>query len=279
MSAIKAQIIEDGHNTSYISSLITSLFYRSSNIMKVLNVNPRNKKFVFIQEFIREKFSGNLQRGFSVHSGTINEFRNYINTCGWQCDIDEMMNEHDISDLYTYLMTGIFGTNNIVFQKLHDGSEEGDFGTFFIDIPIPDGDKGGVVNLTDLFKSWINRNITMNKEYTYKMKRYFNILPIKISRNPNSEKKNRINIMKHIKMFDICDNDQKNLVWTVHSLICHKKEIGYYSIINSPGDEGWLLLSDKSIPSIKKINMKSKKDIIDISENVVMVFYKCYENH
>ena len=288
------QIIEDGYNTSYIVSLITALFYKFDNSNKLLDVEPKNKKFVYIQEFIKIKFNTSIQKGFCIYSETINEFRNYINYCGWQENIDDMLKEHDVADFYSYIMNGMYGSNMFIFEKINNNNNNNnnnncidlhyngnfnneEFRTSIIDIPISSSNRNEteleINNLSNLFKSWINRHITMNKEYSYKMAKYFNILPIRIRRQYNCNTK--INIMKYIKLFDISDAAQSNLIWKIHSIICYKKSTGYYSIILD--QENWVMISDKIIPSIKKIDMTSKQDVDDISENVVMVFYKYHK--
>ena len=287
------QIIENGYNTSYIVSLITALFYKSDNSNKLLDVEPKNKKFVYIQEFIKIKFNTSIQKGFCIYSEIINEFRNYINYCGWQENIDDMLKEHDVADFYSYIMNGMYGSNMFIFEKINNNNHNNcidinyngnfnneEFRTSIIDIPISSSNRNEtefheleINNLSNLFKSWINRHITMNKEYSYKMAKYFNILPIRIRRQYNCNTK--INIMKYIKLFDISDAVQSNLIWKIQSIICYKKSTGYYSIILD--QENWVMISDKMIPSIKKIDMTSKQDVDDISENVVMVFYKYHK--
>lgn len=271
MQIIETHIIENGHNTSYITSLITALFYLPEHSTKLLHTIPQNKKFIFIQEFIKDRFIMNFKRGGCIYSHTINEFRNYLNICGWRLTINEMINEHDIGEFYSYIINGIYGESNLFFEKINDGIKEGEYKTNIIDLIINSED---VNNISELFKSWINRNITMNKEYTYKMYNKSDILPIRIRR---TNEKTKIDIMKYIKLFD-CDNSNTNdfnIIWKIQSIICYNNNIGYYSIIFVSKTNEWIMISDKMIPSIKKINMKYKKDVEDISENAIILFYNC----
>ena len=321
------QIIENGYNSSYITSLLTALFYKPENSKKILDVNPKNQKFIYIQEFIRQKFIANIQKGFCIYSEIINEFRNYVNGCGWQITLDDMLEEHDVADFYSYIMNGLYGSSTFIFFKINnnttkntinymnicnneykfknynnhsdsdsdfytdtdtdtDSNSDSDsdsakninheFRTFIIDITINGSDENEKIthNLSKLFKSWINRNITMNNEYSYKMRKYFDILPIRIRRQNNC--KTKLNIMKYIKLFDIDDCiSQTTLVWEIQSIICYKKSTGYYSVVFD--GEKWLFISDKLVPSVKECDMSLKTCVDDISENAVVVFYRLYK--
>lgn len=298
------QIIDNGHKTSYIMSLVTALFYKSSNIINILNKDPYNKKFIYIQEFIREHFTDPLQRGFSINKKTINEFRNYMFSCGWKDDIDDILEEHDVCELFQFIIDHIyddylmsFSINNDkdsdirIFddvapsvlmvdissdkpvntsQSLSKTTQIAEIKTNIVRLTIPDGmDKA---NLTDLFKMWINRNVTMHK-YRYKMNKYFTLLPLFIER-PH-DRKVKIDIMYKIKYFNISDNEQDKLIWYVHSIICHSND-GYYTILRCGKD--WIKISDKDIPSFNSVDMSDKEQCQKISEESIIIFYRSYDN-
>lgn len=264
---IDIQVIENGYNTSYITSLISALFYKSTNLLSILNVMPQDKNFIYIQEFIRSRFTENLHRGNSIHKETINEFRNFLFNCGWKKTLDDLLNEHDAGDLYVFLMKNIYGTELLSFERICDDVNIGEYNTYLIKLPIPAG--VNKVNLTDIFKTWLNSNISMQK-YNYRMKKVFNIIPIYIDKSNNKHVK--VDIMQKIKLFDVKDNIQDKMVWYVHSIICNSNKLGNYTILRK--GKIWVKICDKTIPSITKIDMEDIEHVNKIASDALIVFYK-----
>jgi hypothetical protein len=268
------QIIDSGHNTSYITSLLVALFYKSSNLINILNKDPLDKKFIYVQELIREQFTDPLQRGFSIDKNIINEFRNYIFSCGWKNTIDEILEEQDVGEFFQYMIDKIYGDNIMSFSVRENLYKKdirvAEIKTNIVRLTIPDG--ADRANLTELFKMWIKRNITMQK-YKYKMNKYFMLLPMYIDR-PQDRKVN-VDIMYKIKYFQVSDNEQDKLTWYIHSIIC-KSASGYYTIVRC-GKE-WIKITDKSIPSFIKIDMNDEESCKNISQDSCIVFYRCYNN-
>jgi hypothetical protein len=260
------QIVENGHNTSYIMSLFTALFYESTNIMSFLNKDPKDKNFIYLQEFIRENISNVLHRGYSVHSSTMNELRNYICSCGWKETLDEMLSEHDVGEFFLFFMKKIHIYPLLEFDRLSNDSCVGDFSTSLIKLTVPEGIKQ--VNLSDLYKIWLKSNVTMDK-FKYKLSRHSVLLPFYINRPKNKVK---LDIMQKIKFFDVDDKVQELLTWYIHSIICHREDIGYYTIIKRKNK--WVKILDKSIPSFIHMDMEDTTDVNDISENAVIAFYR-----
>ena len=264
---INYQIIEDGCNSSYITSLITSLFYKSSNADDILNIEPVDPKFTYALELIRSRFVEPMRRGFSVHSDVINEFRNYINKCNWKSDVKTILNDHDIKEFYKYFMNKIYEDNDITFLRINNGENIGEVSMSIIELPVPIGLPK--VSLTDLFKMWLSSNIVMDK-YKYRVKDLPQIIPLFIKRDNSS--KTKVDIMHKIKLFNVCDDLQAKISWNIHAIVCHNDDVGYYSIVKD-GNK-WINISDKDIPSFRQIDMYDETDVHKISLDSVLVFYK-----
>lgn len=268
-----SQIIEDGYNTSYIVSFIISLFYKSSDVDNILNIEPYDIQFIYIQEFIKIRFIESLRRGYSIHGDVINELRNYLMKCDWCNNINDILSLHKIDTFYVYFMNRIYnGGHHIEFTRINKDNTNTTqhISTPLIYITLPDGlDK---ITINNLFKIWLNSNISLGT-YDYKITSPPDILPLYIKRN---NKKTKININHKIKLFDVKDNLQAKLVWKIHSFICYNDNIGYYSVIKN--STKWLRVSDKCMPSFTIVDMTDINDVHTLAEEVELVFYKLKQN-
>jgi hypothetical protein len=50
-------VVADGLNTSYIDSILMSLFYKSSHLEEMLIQQPDNAEFIYLQEMISNNFN------------------------------------------------------------------------------------------------------------------------------------------------------------------------------------------------------------------------------
>jgi len=216
-----SQIIEDGYNTSYIVSFIIALFYKSSDADNILNIDPYDIQFTYIQEFIKIRFIESLRRGYSIHSDVINELRNHLIKCEW-CnnisDIHSIISLKGIDEFYKYFMAKIYNNSHNITLARIDKNTNTDTNQIvsvpLIELTLPDGlDKIGI---NSLFKAWLGSNISLGS-YNYKITSLPDILPLFIKRNDN---KTKIDIKQYIKFFDAKDSLQSKLVWKIHSFIC-----------------------------------------------------------
>ena len=102
-------IVENGVNTCYISSLLVGLFYSSSDIYyKMLERDPKNPNFYYLQELIKVNFIEPLRKNISISADVINEIRNYMFINEWKTDEpDEIFELHDVNDFYSYLYNNL----------------------------------------------------------------------------------------------------------------------------------------------------------------------------
>jgi hypothetical protein len=264
-----SQIIEDGYNTSYIVSLIISLFYTSSGMDNILTTDPHDIQFTYIQEFIKIRFIESLHRGYSIHSEVINELRNYLMKCDWCNNIDEIISLKGVDEFYKYFMNKIYNnSHNIEFTRIHDNNTSTTnqtISTALIELTLPDGlEKIGIDNL---FKIWLSSNVSLGT-CGYKITHPPDILPLYIKRN---NKKTKIDIKQIIKFFDIRDTAQSKLIWKIHSFICYNDILGYYSVVKN--SDVWLRVSDKQMPSFTQLDMGDITDVHTLAEEVELVFY------
>lgn len=97
-------IIEDGSNTSYISTLLASLYYVPIKQYDILLKNmPISNNFLYLQSLIKIKFVDELRDKKCIFSETINEIRNYmVLECNWEID-NNPYDDKDIIDFYNFL--------------------------------------------------------------------------------------------------------------------------------------------------------------------------------
>jgi hypothetical protein len=259
-------IIENGHNTSYIISLMVSLFYKPSGLDTILSTEPKDRQFAYAQEFIKGRFIEPMRRGFSIHSSTINEFRNYINQCNWSPTLDTLISNRNIAEFYDYFIKKIYGDDIITFKRIID-NEETSIKSTHITLDTIDGLK--INSVTNMFKLWIKSKITLDK-HKYKIDKFPRVFSFYINRKEDD--KTKIDIMAKIKLFDVSDNLQDNISWNIHSLICKDSDNSYYSVIKD--DTLWYMVSDKSTPAFEEIDMADELCANKISTEVVMVIYK-----
>jgi hypothetical protein len=269
-----SQIIEDGYNTSYIVSLIISLFYTPSGIDTILTTDPHDIQFTYIQEFIKIRFIESLHRGYSIHSDIINELRNYLMKCDWCNNADDIISMRSIDEFYKYFMNKIYnGSHNIEFARINENAistPDQIVSIPLVEMTLPDGlEKIGIDNL---FKIWLNSNVSLGT-CDYKIINPPDILPLYIKRN---NKKTKIDIKHIIKFFNVKDNIQSKLIWKIHSFICCNDTIGYYSVIRNSNT--WIRVSDKHMPSFTVIDMADTTDVYALAEEVELVFYKLTQN-
>ena len=258
-------VIEDGHNTSYITSFISALFYKSLNIDLLLDKIPHDIKFIFVQEFIKINFIESFKKGNTIYCEVINELRNYINLCGWAEKINEMISHRNIYDFYDFFIENIDPKFGLNFYR-YENNKIVNINMKTINIIIPDNIN--YVNLSDLFKLWLKSYITLDK-YKYKIDEFTPLIAIHLSRKNNI--KTKVDIMTKIKFFNIDDKLQNKLLWKIQSMICKDENDNYYSIVHD--NHKWLMISDKYIPSIKEISMFNQEDVYKLSTEVVFVFY------
>jgi hypothetical protein len=283
-------IIEKGYKTSYISSLLMGLFYKSNTNLEVLiNTFPDNPAIIYLQELIKDNFVYQVRKHFSIKNQNINEIRNYmlINKYINKQDIinDENLEnnnlfyiiQEDIGNFYKYLLD-CFNGEYIYFEifKITDN-------TILtvnnkLKLPYISINPTSNTSIRELFINWLDKYINKNNTYSYKLLKIPTYLAFYINRYDNNDNriKYEIDIMKKIKFFNNIDSTQKYIQWKIHAIICNEGEkfedSHYYSVLNDYNNN-WILFNDNNIPSVSQIDMGNDDIIEKIRKECMFIIY------
>lgn len=268
-------IVADGLNTSYIDSLLISLFYKSSHIEQMLSQEPDDSRFIYLQELITTYFVEPTKKYFSIDSSTINEIRNVSIICGWKPN-NNIVGLYNSVDYLKFLMmgTGYGGINFELFK--YNGKENemmNSLETYYIEI-LAKGDG----NIKQYLEDWIDNIIyddNNNSSVCYQFREIPTLIPIYINRkNENGEfLLCQIDIMKKIR-FKKGNIKNQQMSWVLHSIVCYSNSGNgnYYSIVNTNND--WYLFSNNRIPSLLKISLNDKYMIEKIKQDCILILYR-----
>jgi hypothetical protein len=279
MSTNKNQLIpfhiEKGLNTSYISSLLISLFYKyDTNINSILTDKPNQPTGFYLQELIRTLFVEPVRKNFSIKSDTINEIRNYLLINNWESD-QNYLDMRKCVDLFHFLSDMLFN-NDIQFEIFHiidsiinETELTLKFKTIDINLTVNEP-----TSIKKIFIEWIHKNILKNTNSyiidCYKLKSIPNFLVFNIQRTDET-RNTEIDIKKKIKFFENSDPKQSYLQWRIHSIIC-KSNQKYYSIFLS-NDNSWIEFDEDKFPCCSYVFMDDEDVIDKIKQDVEMIIY------
>jgi hypothetical protein len=244
-------IVEAGLNTSYIDSLFVSMFYKPSYIQDILidtekvnDVDTENENDIldriYLQDIIYHYFVRNMRNKYTISFQTINELRNQLVYLGWK-ENENIVDLFEIHELYDFLIKKIYKNSLISFELENN-------------------------KINNLINTWINDNLGK-----YKLKDIPKFISIYFDRKKNNNNylvdiKEGINFEKNN-----IDDDQKEYLWRIHSIICFSNPGHYYSIVFD-GSE-WFLFSNKKLPALIKINIKDEDIVMKIKQECIFVMY------
>lgn len=293
-------IVENGFNTCYIDSLLMSLFYTPSIIYNnMLECDPVNPEFLYLQEMIKTNFVEPLRKDTSIAitSDTINEIRNYSFINGWKLsEPEELSEQQDVTEYFTFLLENfnnqtIHVERTTITEGIRSNDDNGHLEKLpFITLNVNEYDYE--TNIKNLLNTWFNDNTVDVRRETiednnkilkdikglniYKICNVPYIVPLYINRFTSVESTKlltKIDINKKIRLIQ-----DSHLRWTIHSVICHTgnslKEGHYYSILIT--NNKWLMFDDLSIPSLREIDMSDLELIDKIKRECVFLIYKYY---
>jgi hypothetical protein len=251
---------DDGYNTSYIDSLIIGLFYDKEQSSNLLNINPNNNAFYYVQEMIKHDFIDAIHLNYSVSYNTINEFRNFLIACGWKNN-ENIINLYSVIELYDFFIDNLGGgdlhydiynilSGNVITHQIN-----------YFELKILES-KTTTVN--NLLQTWKEQNINNNK---FKFINFPQIIPIYINRN------NFLNVHVDVKKgIQFSGDIYNNMIWYISSIICFSNaEKQYYTIIRIKNE--WYFFSNKNIPAMVKLNIKDNITAKKIQLECVLLFY------
>ena len=259
-------IIENSYNTSYIIALLSSLFFKNTDLENILNCIPDNNFCIYLQELIKHNFVFKIRKNISIYENEINEIRNIFNFIN-NIEYSNLLSNLSIQTFYKIINSNFNNEFSININKKNNLGSINEIKIDYFELNIPEGENS--INLSNLLSIYINSNIKMNT-YEYFFKKIPLLIPLFINRNNKNNTK--INIMKYIKMENIDEKFQKNLSWIILSIICKSDDSSYYSIINN--DDNWICIDQKNIPTINIIDMSDEDIVYKISTESVFIFYK-----
>ncbi|MBA42998.1 MAG: hypothetical protein CMF62_03185 [Magnetococcales bacterium] len=244
-SEIKPFIIEDGNNTSYISSLLVSLYFVSSPLDRTFKRKLSSGYSYYLQEFINRRFVIPIKKAQSVDFSTINALRNVLFLGEWK-DYTKWINNHNIKDLYKYLM-----------QEFKEPCIE----------LIDSNNKKSQVDYLEFNCENINDNIEIKHILDSVLADKYicnipTIIPIYL-KNKNFQ----LDIQKKIFL---------NNKYYFHSMVCKEDNGHYYTFLYHKQMDEFIIFSDNSVPCmtiLKRENNNIKKIIEKIKKDCKMVFY------
>lgn len=264
-------IIEDGYNTSYITSVIIGLYYGQSlgsfigdslslslpMSQSLLDSDITDSKLIYLQELIKNDIITKLKKKCSINSKIINEIRNIIFRdkifdCDKSLDLcDSYLKLYPPSTLYNYFVES-FGYQKIEYT--------GDIAESFLTF-CPKESSTSIRHLLDDFFIKSNRSL--------------NNIPQNIAINivgDNASSIIEIDIQKRIKIPH--KNKEHDLKWDISSVICYDSGT-YFTYVYSLSEKCWYQY--RSIhttleSNFKTIEIAKHQDII--KKTCVFIIYK-----
>jgi len=241
-------VIEEPHNCSYITSLLTALFYYPSKFDMIVTVVPSDLRYVYLQEIIKFNFIEKLRKKFSISKDNISKIRNICIMLGWQYD-NTITKLFDVTDFYKFL---VFNINCKIKYRINE---------------VNYNDPIITINLDD-YNAYIKM---IDSDDDVKAMEKFNVNELyeNVIINVNKIDKNIgvTDIKKAIKLRDARLN--------VHSLICFFDD-HYYTIIRKGAlnEFTWYMIDTRMTPSVIEIDMKRDEIKNKIKKDVCLILYQ-----
>lgn len=272
-------VVENGINTCYIDSLLVAMFYKTSCMDDLLNIDPKDASAIYLQELIKTKFVDIIKKNYIVTSNIMNEIRNYAHISGW-CESSTFIDEQeDVSEFYHFLIN-LFSAKYIELEKISLDESHKITKELLPFIPLNLEKKDTSIRIKDLFMRFLDNfcsDETNKVTSCYKLSSIPSYLSFVINRYDEGKKKIKckIDIMDQLKFFNVIDKTQDVLKWKISSIICHSgsdpKSGHYYAYILVDGK--WLKFDDQTIPSFIQVSINDIDIKNDIMDNSTMLFY------
>lgn len=234
-------IIEDGHNTSYISNALMALFHDSSIIEKCMFMNnSSNASNILLCKIVENEFINTLRGKSCVTSKNLNHIRICAYIFGWYNtkNINELMCEYDPTKFIIFVLQH---SDYIPLEiKTFDGKNEVINKAFSIQLFPTEK------TLQDMINVWCGDNTLINIPQ-------FVVLKI-------NNLKQQLNINKSIRLFSK-EHDCHIIEWIFNSMIIYDGNT-YHTIIN------------KSLSKNDMENTHLNESLYEFTPNVLPCFKK-----
>lgn len=268
-------VIEGGYNTSYITSLLSALFYKENEHLKsILLQQPNNNSGYYLQDIIKVNYIEPMRKHYTIKSDILNEIRNYLFINGFLPN-ENILNTfkiQSISDLYLFL-SEYLNSQKMEFDitKIKDGKLiETDNLHKLSMIELKVNNKN--TSIRELFLNWISSVLLKEQEeyYCYKLKDIPSYLCFHLKRDKQEENV-MVDIMNKIKFFKNSDPTQNYIKYKIHSLICFDGK-NYYTCMIGYNNK-WIMLNENIIPSMHYISMADDDITEKIKKEVMFIIY------
>jgi hypothetical protein len=250
-------IVEGCLNISYIDNLFMALFYKPSYMQNILSNDVDDLNSLHLQNMIYYYFVNNMRMKNVITSQLLNEIRNYSVYCGWKNN-SNFMELFGVDEYYRFLADK-FNQKKITIKKNNNVV----FSDNYINLDI---------NKNNDVKEMLNDWLGNFGEYNFDS--IPDYVPINLNRMQQNGKisDDLIDIKKAIKFEkNNIDENQKNNIWVIQSVICNDKH-NYYSIIRDGNN--WFMYSNSKIPSLMKIDIKDEDIMYKIKKECVFLVYE-----
>lgn len=247
--------VEKNHNTTYLSTLLVTLFYRSSYNETLLSTTPKNYSHIYLQECIKTLFFSPLKNNMYIPQKNLDIIRNILNLVKILPD-NNIMTEYTINILYNDLI------HCLNFQQFTNKSEC--FEPIVYDIN----------KKKEHYEPFIMHNINTKQivnDWSMNYKNNLINIPRIICISIVGRKYNK-NVSIDIKCKIQINNIQflSGIKWSIRSIICCNNN-KYSSYLLFP-DNIWYMYNEQNIPCITKINLSDHESTI--KEFSVLIFYE-----
>ncbi len=237
-------IINSGYNATYISSLFVALFYCFSYIEDIfLNLNPKDLKFMYLQEFIKTEIVSKFKTNKSILSSSFDKIRILSHFLGWKSK-ENLFIEHDVSDFFLFL------SSNLTISDY----------CFFLNITINETTKIGH---------------QLKKIFVKPQSNIYSFLIIHLLRNtPNIQVDIDAILSLSYKINDDDSNIDNNVVivkWIFHSAIAFNGT-NYYVLLFI--DKKLVMFQENNYPCFTIIDLQNLDLIQKLQSEIILVFYK-----
>jgi hypothetical protein len=233
-------IIEESYKSSYIISVLISMFYNTSYIQDILNSDKKviyNNCGLYLQLFLSDIVFKNIRTNKTITNNQINKLRNFLFKLKFK-QIHELLDEHRPIEFYKFMI------NLLECDYIYYVSDNKYKQIQYIEFQIDSN-----TNIKTKLADWENGNLVK------KVPNYFTIC---INR---TNKQIECDINEYVKF----NNSE---IYKIHSMVCYSEYYNYYSVLLI--DNKWYSLTHAKIKTLIQINIKNK---LNIKKEVQMLFY------
>ena len=241
--------IIENNNLSYIYSLLIVLFYETTKLNNLLDINIDSPLGIYLQEYIKYIFML-IHDEKSILQKDIEIIKTLCIKLGWKIKSDSHIN-----DFYIFL-TNLLGNEQI---EIKDNEKIECFPIIQLSLP------GNIthIKISALLHNWLHQNAN-----SYYINNVPYVIALSIDRSNNDDAnviiQKRISSNKH----DIINNNK----WDFHAAICRNENDHHYVLLLSKTK--WYIFDDLLTPCLREIRMDDQEITSNLKRECVFILYK-----